>query len=51
MKSSTSRRKNIPIQFKQQLRNMANSYAMLVEGTKNTDESDILINRVFYITE
>lgn len=25
---------------------MANSYALLVEGMKNTDESDILINRV-----
>jgi hypothetical protein len=32
--------------IKQQLRNMANSYAILVEGMKNTDESDILINRV-----
>lgn len=32
--------------IKQQLRNMANSYSILVEGMKNTDESDILINRV-----
>ena len=32
--------------IKQQLRNMANSYAILVEGMKNRDESDILINRV-----
>ncbi|HEX7257876.1 MAG TPA: hypothetical protein VF242_07435 [Nitrososphaeraceae archaeon] len=32
--------------IKQHLRNMANSYAILVEGMKNTDESDILINRV-----
>ena len=32
--------------IKQQLRTMANSYAILVEGMKNTDESDILINKV-----
>ena len=32
--------------IKQQLRNMANSYAILVEGMKNTNESDILINRL-----
>ena len=32
--------------IKQQLKTMANSYAILVEGMKNTDESDILINRV-----
>lgn len=32
--------------IKQQLRNMTNSYAILVEGMKNTDESDILINRI-----
>jgi hypothetical protein len=32
--------------IKQQLRNMANSYAILVEGMKNTDTSDILIDKV-----
>jgi len=32
--------------IKQHLRNMANSYAILVEGMKNTDISDILIDKV-----
>ena len=32
--------------IRQQLKYMANSYSRLVEGMKNTDESDILINKV-----
>jgi hypothetical protein len=39
-------KKNYSDTIKQQLRNMVNSYAILVEGMKNTDESDILIDRV-----
>jgi hypothetical protein len=32
--------------IRQQLKYMANSYSRLVEGMKNTDESDILISKV-----
>jgi hypothetical protein len=39
-------RENYSDRIKQQLKTMANSYAILVEGMKNTDESDILINNV-----
>jgi len=32
--------------IRQQLKYMTNSYSRLVEGMKNTDESDILIKKV-----
>jgi hypothetical protein len=35
--------------IRQQLKYMANSYSRLVEGMKNTDESDILIKKVYSI--
>ena len=35
--------------MRQQLKYMANSYSRLVEGMKNTDESDILIKKVYSI--